>query len=209
MVTGGCWPPSVSCPIARSKVSAGRLLERTLAYGRHAALGAIFSSPDPRAVHRYVSAGFDLHPTAGGFGRPRKRIDPPAGIIHGAEDAFEVVSAVDRAVRGSERAIDIGFQLRNGHQLLLADDRGYAIVQGGHVATLAALDENTAARLLSCAIAHCPPDKPFNVSWITPRQQWAVAVLVSASVPLFFHEAVMTRGHWEPELPYLPSGIFG
>lgn len=185
------------------------LLERTLDYGRRAAFGAIFSSPDPRAVHRYASAGFDLHPTFVGFGQPRKHLDAPAGISDGTTGGLEVVNAVDRAVRGTERTTDLAFQLNNGYELLLADDHGYAVVQGGQLAMLAALDESSAARLLSCAIARCPLDKPFNVSWITARQQWAVPVLVSAGVPLFVHEAVMTRGAWEPRLPYLPNGIFG
>lgn len=185
------------------------LLERTLRVGRSAALGAIFSSPDPRAVHRYASAGFDLHPTAVGYGPARKQVASPDGVALGSAADLGLVDAVDRAARGSIRTEDVAFQLDDGCELLFDDDRGYVLVRGGMVLSLAAVDEGTARRLLSAAVARCPTGESVNVSWITARQQWAVQVLVAACVSLYVHEGVMTRGPWEPDRPYLPSGIFG
>ncbi len=185
------------------------LLDRALDYGRSASLGVIFSSPDPRAVHRYASAGFDLQPSAVGNGPVRHRVDVPPGVRIGSVDDMDTVDAVDRQVRGGTRRVDIEFQLRSGADLLMADGEGYALVRQGGVWALAATTEAAASRLLQAAVARLPEGAPINVSWITARQQWAVRVLVDAGVSLFVHEAVMTRGPWEPEHPYLASGIFG
>ena len=185
------------------------LLDRTLDYGRSAPLGAIFSSPDPRAVHRYASAGFDLQPSAVGSGPARHRLEAPPGVRVGSIDDIDTVDGVDLHVRGGARTVDIEFQLRMGAELLVADGDGYALVRQGWVWALTATTEAAASRLLEAAVARLPEGAPINVSWITARQQWAVRVLVDAGVSLFVHEAVMTRGPWEPEHPYLASGIFG
>lgn len=189
------------------------LLDRTLDYGRSAPLAAIFSSPDPRAVHRYASAGFDLQPSAVGSGPVRKRVEAPPGVRVGSIDDIGTIDAVDRQVRGGARSVDIDFQLRCGAELLVADAEGYALVRQSWgqswVWALTATTEAAAGRLLQAALARLPEGAPINVSWITARQQWAVRVLVAAGVSLSVHEAVMTRGPWEPELPYLASGIFG
>ena len=89
----------------------GALLDLALDYGKTAGIGAIFSSPDPRAVHRYASAGFDLHPTVVALGPARRLLEAPSGVREGAADDIEVVNAVDRAVRGGTRSADIEFQL--------------------------------------------------------------------------------------------------
>ncbi len=47
------------------------------------------------------------------------------------------------------------------------------------------------------------------MGWLTSRHQWAIRVLVEAGVPMMVDGAVMTRGRWLPDLPYIPSGIFG
>jgi GNAT superfamily N-acetyltransferase len=185
------------------------LLDRTLDYGRSASLGAIFSSPDPRAVHRYASAGFDLQPSAVGNGPARLRLQAPSGVRVGSIDDIGRVDAVDCHVRGGARTVDIEFQLRCGAEVLVADGDGHALVRQGSVWAITATTEAAASRLLQAAVARLPDGAPINVSWITARQQWAVRVLVAAGVSLSVHEAVMTRGPWEPELPYLASGIFG
>ena len=68
--------------------------------------GGIFSSPDPRAVHRYVSAGFDLHPTAVAYGPVRKAVDMQAGVRKGSLDDLRYVSDIDRAVREADNKFD-------------------------------------------------------------------------------------------------------
>lgn len=184
------------------------LLDRTLAYAEPAPLRAIFSSPDPRAVHRYVSAGFELHPTATAFGPVRRHIEPPPGVREGSIDDIDQVNEIDGSVRGSDRGTDVEFQLGSGCRLLI-DEGGYVVIRGGNVVLLAALEEDIATRLLLAALATCPQESPANVGWITTEQQWAVRTVTKAGVPLHVHESIMMRGGWQPRLPYLPSGIFG
>jgi len=186
-----------------------QLLDRALAYGDPSSPGAIFSSPDPRAVYRYMSAGFAIHPTATAFGPVRKPVSAQDSVREGSRMDLEIVDAVDRVVRGSARTSDIGFQLDLDYQLLVDEEGGYAITRGGYVAMLSALTEDIAIRLLKDAVARCPENDPVNVSWMTSRNQWALRTLAMAGVPIQVHESIMMRGPWEPEPPYLPHGIFG
>ena len=96
-----------------------------------------------------------------------------------------------------------------GYQLLIDDEGGYVIARGGRVAMLSALTEDIAVRLLLDVLARCPAGEPVTVNWMTSRRQWALRTLAMAGVSIQVHESIMTRGRWEPELPYLPNGIFG
>ena len=185
------------------------LLDRTLAYGDPASPGAIFASPDPRAIYRYVSAGFELHPTATAFGPVGKPIHPQVGIREGSVADTNYVHDIDRTVRGADRGTDIEFQLSVGCQLLIDEEGGYAVIRKGNIAMLSALDENAATRLLLAGFAKCPPESPAGVGWITGDQQWAVRAVAKAGIPIYVHEAILMRGRWQPKLPYLPNGIFG
>ena len=185
------------------------LLDRALAYGDPSLPGAIFSSPDPRALHRYVTAGFDLHPTAAAFGPVRRAVEAPAGIRVGTAADLAQVNAVDRTVRGSERQADIEYLLSVGAQLLIDPDGGHAAVRGGRVATLSAVNEAIGTGLLLAAFSRCSPGDEVGVSWITAEQGWAVRAAVSAGVTVEVHGAIMMRGPWQPALPYLANGAFG
>ncbi len=186
-----------------------QLLDRALAYGDPASPGAIFSSPDPRAVYRYMSAGFAVHPSATAFGPVRKPVLRSDNVRAGGPADREIVDGVDREVRGSTRGTDVEFQLGLGYQLLVDEEGGYAITNGGTVTMLSALTEDIATRLLLDAVARCPAGESVCVGWMTSRHQWALRPLAMAGVPIHVHESVMTRGSWAPSLPYLPSGIFG
>jgi GNAT superfamily N-acetyltransferase len=203
LATLGVLPSSQDGGIGRE------LLRRTLAYGDSASPGAIFCSPDPRAVHRYISAGFDLHPTSVAYGPARAAVPMPVHVREGTLDDMNHVCEVDRRVRGSDRGSDVDFQLSLGYHLLIDDNGGYAVVRHGRVAMLSALGEEVATDLLVSAIARCPTDLPVDVSWITPEQQWAVRAISKAGVPIHIHGAIMMRNDWQPRLPYLPNGIFG
>ncbi len=185
------------------------LMERALGYGDRASSGAIFASPDPRAMHRYVSAGFELHPIATAFGEARGSARRPSGIREGSADDLERTSQIDRMVRGTDRGTDLAFLLDTGSRLLVDEDGGYAVVDGGRVAMLSALDEDVATGLLLATVAECPLGEPVEVDWITARQQWAIRALNRLGVPLQIHQSIMMRGAWQPESPYLPHGIFG
>ena len=185
------------------------LLERALAYGSPTSPGAIFSSPDPRAMYRYLSAGFTLHPTATGYGPVRRPPDEPSSVREGSVADLDHVQAVDRTVRGVDRGGDIGFLVATGLQLLVDDRGGYAVTQGGRLSMLSALDEEIATDLLVAAMARCPTGEPMEVSWITAEQQWAFSALARGGVPLQVQGSIMMRGEWQPQLPYLANGIFG
>ena len=185
------------------------LLDRTLAYGDPGAPGAIFASPDPRAIHRYIAAGFDLHPAAVAYGPLRKAVTPPPGVREGGAGDLSIVNEIDLAVRGADRGTDVEWLVSVGNSLLLHEDGGYAVTRGGRVLMLAALGEAAATELLLSAFSRCPAGEPADVSWILPEQQWAIRAAGGAGVPIRIHESVMMRGPWQPELPYLASGLFG
>jgi hypothetical protein len=100
--------------------------------------------------------------------------------------------------------------LASGHDLLVAPERGYALLRGGELRLLAAHDDETARELLRAALARIAQrGDDANVQFITARQQWAVEVCVEARLEL---EAdcgcVLTRGDVGPLAPYLPSGAY-
>src|SRR5206468_6710760 len=61
---GGMWGLSllVVDPAVQSKGVGRRLLDAALTYAEPDQPAVILSSRDPRAIHRYASAGFDLYP---------------------------------------------------------------------------------------------------------------------------------------------------
>ncbi len=185
------------------------LMNRALEYGDRASSGAIFASPDPRALHRYVTAGFELHPATTAFGQARAVVSKPVSVREGTIDDLDHTSEIDRTVRGTDRGTDIEFMLSVGNRLLIDENGGYVLTSGGRVAMLSALDEDIAIDLLLAAIAQCRSGEPVDVGWITARQQWAIRALTQQGVPLHVHQSVMMRGGWQPELPYLANGIFG
>jgi GNAT superfamily N-acetyltransferase len=210
-IRGGTWVLATLGVVTehQEKGLGRRLLDRALAYGDPQSPGVIFSSPDPRAVYRYMHAGFAIHPTATAFGPVRRPVSGQDSVRVGSTSDLGVVDSVDREVRGTSRSSDVEFQLGLGYQLLVDEEGGYAVVRGGRIAMLAALTEEVAVRLLLDAVARCPADAPVEVNWMTSRHQWAIRTLAMAGVSIHVHESVMTRGPWEPVLPYLPSGIFG
>ncbi len=185
------------------------LLDRTLGYGTRSRSGAIFASPDPRAVHRYVRAGFDLHPALAASGPVRRALDRPPGVVAATTEGLGLVDEVDRVVRGDTRRRDIEFQLTAGCGLLVDGDGGYALVRDGRIGTLAAVDDAVAERLLRAHIAGRGSGSMVDVGWIRAKDQWAVPVLAEAGVELRVHGAVMLRGPWEMAGSYLPHGVFG
>jgi predicted N-acetyltransferase YhbS len=186
-----------------------KLLERTLDYGSKCSAGAIFSSPDPRAVRRYVHAGFELHPCVRALGPVRKEVAPPTGVERAGPDALAHVDAVDEVVRGDTRRADIEFQLSLGHELLVDSEGGYAVVRGGRIAQLTATDDAIGVRLIQAHLATCDRGQMVDVSWMRTPDQWAISVLSEAGVTLHVRGAVMIRGDWEMDGSYLPHGVFG
>jgi predicted N-acetyltransferase YhbS len=171
----------------------------------------IQSSRHPAAMALYASSGFSLHPVVNGRGTVRPgRLRPDPRVRHAELPEVELVDAVDRAVRGSARGVDICAMLREpGNRLLTIADRGYAVVKDDRVITLGALDEEAAAALLETFLADVGDDQVVEVTWLTATQQWAIRTLVTAGVELQPYGAVMVRGMPGLPAPYIPSGGYG
>jgi GNAT superfamily N-acetyltransferase len=186
------------------------LLARALEYaggGRRG--GVILASPDARALRIYARGGFVPHPCFFARGRP-DGVERPAGVRDGGAADHELVARVDRAVRGVPHGDDLDAMLRAESRLLVAPDRGYAVIGGGRVRLLAALDEAAAIDLLRAAIAACVEqgDGEVSVEWITALQSWAIAPVLDAGLDLRLDGAVFMRGDVGPFRPYLPSGAY-
>ncbi len=173
--------------------------------------GTIQSSRDPAAMALYTSAGFSLHPAVNGHGTVRSgTANPDPRVRHADDRELELVDAIDNAVRGCARTVDIVAMLQEpGARLLLMNDRGYAVVKDDRIVTLGARDEDAAVALLETFLAESGGDTTVEVMWLTARQQWAIGMLVATGVELRPYGAVMVRGL--PGLPatYIPSGGYG
>lgn len=188
-----------------------RLLDAALDYasGCHAAY--IFSSSDPRAIHRYVRAGFTMHPAVQLSGRHAHgdlsydRIRVSQG---GAEDVAHVES-IDRALRGSGRSVDVIYWLESGSTLLLHEEEGYAVLSSNRLTALGALNETVAGELLGAVLSGHPDGVIRSASWIAGEQQWAIAEAAAKRATIEVHGSIMAKGIARLPHPYLPNGLFG
>ena len=184
------------------------LLERSLEYAGGGERGAIIlASPDSRALRAYARAGFEAHPCLRATGVPAVA-EAPGSVRDGDESDLPLAEAVDRAVRGAPHGSDLEAFLRSHSRLLVYPERGYAVLGGGGIRVLAALDDEAARDLLLAALAASPPGEEAEVEWITATQQWAVAPVLDAGLLLKPSGAVFVRGDVGPFRPYLPSGAY-
>jgi GNAT superfamily N-acetyltransferase len=184
------------------------LLDRAVAYGNGARGRIILASRDPRAIALYARLGLTMEPSVSGQGLPR---DVEAGDVRpGGPADLPLTVAVDRAVRGAAHGDDLLAMLAGGAELLIAPDRGYALLMGGTVRILAAFDEDGAAAVLRGALARIAAlGLEANVEWITARQAWAVPVCLAAGLSFSTNAGpVFTAGDVGPFKPYLPSGSY-
>jgi hypothetical protein len=164
----------------------------------------------------YTGFGFTLHPvvTAWGAIRPGAVVRPPEVERHEADEVgsrqLDIITAIDRAVRGSARSVDIVAMLAQpGNRLLLHGDQAYAVVKDERIVTLGAYQEDSAALVLRTMLAEAPVGETIEVNWLTSAQQWAVREVVAAGIELRPYGPVMVRGMDGPPSPYIPSGGFG
>ena len=189
-----------------------RLLNAALSYADPDGPGVILSSSDPRAMHSYAAAGFDLHPQVDATGvvaRERLRA-PELPVREGGPDDFALADAVDLQVRGAPRGPDHQMLASFGPMLVVDSgaSRGYAHLRGGRVLTLVATDEATASALLWRSLAHaCDRGEPAQVQHIVGNQQWAVRAVVQAGLSLSTAGPAFWRG-CAPPAAYLPSGAY-
>jgi hypothetical protein len=169
----------------------------------------ILSSTDPRAMRAYARLGLDIQPCLAATGAPAISSDEGEVRPGGAED-LPLTEAVDRAVRGAAHGADLLTMLAGGSTLLVAPERGYAVVAGGRVRCCAAFDEEGARTVLRGALAHiAAAGRDAHVEWLSARQNWAIAVCLDARLDLRADAGcVFTRGDVGPFWPYLPSGAY-
>jgi predicted N-acetyltransferase YhbS len=188
-----------------------RLLDAALEYatGCHAAY--IFSSSDPRAIHRYVRAGFTMHPAVQVSGRIAES-DPAyhrIRVSEGGSDDIAYVESIDRALRGSGRSVDVAYWLESGSTLLLHEENGYAVLSSDRLTALGAADATVARELFGAVLSGYPDGVIRSASWIAGEQQWAIAEAAAKRATIEVHGSVMARGMAHLPYPYLPNGLFG
>jgi GNAT superfamily N-acetyltransferase len=192
------------------------LLRLALSHGDPESPGTIQCSRDPKAMALYSNFGFSLHPVVAAWGhlRPGAVTRPPDVTRFEAdqvtESQLDVVTAIDRRVRGSARTIDIEMMLsEQGNRLLLHGDQAYAVAKDERIVTLGARTEESAALVLRTMLAESPEGETIEVNWLTSAQQWAIRVLTQAGIELQPYGPVMVRGMSGPPTPYIPSGGYG
>jgi ribosomal protein S18 acetylase RimI-like enzyme len=194
----------------------GELLRLAHSHGQGDGPGTIQCSRDPKAMALYAGLGFALHPAVAARGPVRAgAVTRPAGVTRHEQDGIsqaqlDLVTSIDRAVRGSARAVDMKMMLsEEGARLLLHEDQAYAVAKDDRIVTLGARNEHSAALVLRAMLAEAPPGQTVEVNWLTSAQQWAIAEVIRAGVELQPLGPVMVRGLPGPPSPYIPSGGYG
>ena len=199
-------------PSVQSSGIGRRLLDAALSYADPGGVGVIQSSSDPRAMHRYASAGFDLHPQvdAKGTVAATRLRTPELPVRDGTPSDFALADEVDEVVRGAPRGPDHELLASVGPMFVVDSgaNRGYAHLRGGRVLTIAATDDATASALLWRSLAHARElGEEAQVQHIAGNQQWAVQTAVQAGLSLAPSGPAFWRGCLPPAA-YLPSGAY-
>ena len=209
----GLWGLSllVVDPAVQSRGIGRALLDASLTYADGVDTAVILSSRDPRAIRRYASAGFALHPQVSADGPLDRSLlpAPDPRVREGDIDDAELADAVDRQVRGAARGPDHHL-LAGIAQPYVVDDasgRGYAYLRNdGRIVTVAATDDDTATALLWRCLADCPGDER-TIDHVNGEQQWAIRVAIQARLTLKPAGPVFWRGRTPPP-SYLPDGAY-
>ncbi len=196
-------------PGAQGRGLGRQVLDAALTHSRGCLRGMLSSSDDPRAVRRYVLAGFALHPQLSLTGTvDRSAISASAGskVREGTASDTDLMDSVDRHCRGAAHGPDHTV-MQAGWRWVVSDTStgsGYAYLNpSGGVTLLAATNRRTAQRLLWSAIADGPAEQ--TVDHVTAANAWAVDIGVAASL------SVLTSGHlalrgMRPPTTYLHNG---
>src|SRR6202167_3166345 len=111
-------------PEFQSRGMGGRLLEAAMGYAAGTTQRMIQSSPDPRAMRRYLLAGLARHPTAEMGVHPDRRAIPPSlPGRDGDEGDLELVAEVEVQL-GRSRTEDVAFGLSDGRFRIDVVDSG-------------------------------------------------------------------------------------
>lgn len=182
------------------------LLAAALHHGRGSLRGMLSASSDPRAVRRYRTAGFTLHPQMFLTGAvDRSAIPVVEKVREGTAGDIELMDSIDRRTRGAAHGSDHELMLGLG-RLVVSDTStgsGYAYLDGTGVALLAATNRRTAARLLWTALADAGDEA--SVLHVTAANEWAIDVGLAAGLELHTEGYLGLRG-MAPPTPYLHHG---
>jgi GNAT superfamily N-acetyltransferase len=187
-----------------------RLFDRMLHYGAACTGAMLTSSPDPRAMRRYVLAGLRANPCLAADGTlDRRSLPAVAGARAGAlDDDRDLVDSVSRRVRNAAHGPDLDALLAVGGELVVFPKRGYAVHRDGDPVLLAATDDDAARALLWTCLACAPPSARVHVGYISQGNAWATDVAVRAGLSLSPCAPVFARGDVGPLAPWLPTGAY-
>ena len=185
------------------------LLEAAMQHGRGCLHGMLAASSDPKALRRYLLAGFAMHPQMFLTGSvDRSEIPAIDKVREGSAADIDLMNSLDRQTRGAAHGPDHELLLR-GQRLIVSDSNtgsGYAYLgDRSTVLLLAASNRRTAARLLWAGLADAPTDKRVHVPHITGANQWAIHVGMTARLELHQEGYLGLRG-MKPPAPYLHDG---
>ena len=182
------------------------LLEAAMSHSHGCLRGMLSSSSDPLAARRYPQAGFALHPQMFLTGTvDRSAIPVIEKVREGTPGDLDLLDSLDRRVRGAAHG-DLHDLLADMGRLLVSDTStgsGYAYVNDGGIALLAATNRRTAARLMWAALADSSGE--FSVHHITAANGWAIDVGMAAQLQLQQSGYLGLRG-MKPPAPYVHNG---
>lgn len=185
------------------------LLDAAGQHARGCLRAMVACSNDPRAVRRYLLAGFTLQPwmvLSGSF--DRSAIPTRSKVRVGSESDVDLLDSLDRRVRDAAHGPDHLVLLRH-HPLLVVDrpeGQGYAYVnERGGVVLLAASSRRTATDLLWESLALTPEGADVEIGHVSAAQAWALDVAARARLGIYTSGYLGLRGMKTPA-PYIPHG---
>ena len=186
-----------------------QVLDAALAHSRGCLQGMLSASDDPRAVRRYLLAGFTMHPQmylTGTVDRSAIPVDTGRRVREGTAADTELMDSLDRRARGAGHGPDHAL-LQGQCRAIVSDTTagsGYAYLSGaGAVLLLAASNRRTAQALLWSAVADGPAEQ--TIGHVSAANDWAVEVGTAARLGLHTQGYLALRG-LRPPAPYLHHG---
>lgn len=164
------------------------LMAASTRYAHGALRRMVSSSSDPRAVRRYLLAGFDLHPTMTLRGVVNATDLPRVDRIRdGHSSDLEWMMSLSRQARGAAHSAGDHAFLSSAGDLLVVDRagrRGFAhLSPDGSVALLAASDRRTAGDLFVEALRR-RDGEAFTQGHLSGANQWALRAGAAAGLTL-------------------------
>lgn len=186
-----------------------RLLDGALTTAADAPAAVIMATSDPKALRRYGTAGFALHPGFHVSGTVDRSLLPAVPEVREGDVDRDAGLVEDLAVRlrGAGYGPDLPRFVAHGSRLLVLPDRGFVVLRPGSVLCLGARDEASAQQLLWAALAEAGPE--VEVELVLGVQQWAVRVALDARLALRPDTSLCLRGTAAASPLHLPSGAYG